>query len=413
MLEKIQTISTNLDKKRVYTGVGALIIALATGHVMQRTINAPDAPAAPAQVAAVAVAPGPVDPVAAPAAETQAVIAEAPEELTRSDESPATEDLMAPAPMVAAQTPSDDQTPMQDTVDADVLAGIPGAQEQDESIAAEVEDDLGAELIAMTTEDPELYVTDVTRASSDATSPLTLDAPGFDVAPAAVDTQIDTCAQSLDLSVEPGAMIGISYSAPCDAGGSVEFDHLGLMFTERLGPDGTLTMAIPAMSDTAVIVARSLGDDGVISQSVTVPNIAEFVRVALVWKGGTGLQLHALENGAYYGDPGHIWAEEPGLPSRADNNEGGFLTVLGSVADGYAADVYTYPASLAIAPDISIEAQVLETTCQTAIMGSYLTSVIGDAPTVVNVGMAVPGCDAVGEYLVLKNLAQNLTIAEN
>lgn len=41
---KIQSISTNLDKKRVYTAVGALVVALATGHVMQRTVSQPNAP---------------------------------------------------------------------------------------------------------------------------------------------------------------------------------------------------------------------------------------------------------------------------------------------------------------------------------------------------------------------------------
>ena len=37
MLKKISEFSTKLDKKRVYTAVGALVVALAAGHVMQRT----------------------------------------------------------------------------------------------------------------------------------------------------------------------------------------------------------------------------------------------------------------------------------------------------------------------------------------------------------------------------------------
>jgi hypothetical protein len=65
------------------------------------------------------------------------------------------------------------------------------------------------------------------------------------------------------------------------------------------------------------------------------------------------------------------------------------------------------------APAISIETQVSEDTCGTKISGHYLRSGAADGLTDVEVGMAVPDCDAIGEYLVLKNLPQELTIARN
>ena len=65
MLEKISEFSTKLDKKRVYTAVGALVVALAAGHVMQRTTAkgpelAPQQDAAATPTAAPASAPDPV-----------------------------------------------------------------------------------------------------------------------------------------------------------------------------------------------------------------------------------------------------------------------------------------------------------------------------------------------------------------
>jgi len=64
-------------------------------------------------------------------------------------------------------------------------------------------------------------------------------------------------------------------------------------------------------------------------------------------------------------------------------------------------------------PDVSIEAQVMENTCGTRIEGQILRSNPFGAPNIEDLAIAVPGCDAVGEYLVLKNLPQDLKLARN
>jgi hypothetical protein len=207
----------------------------------------------------------------------------------------------------------------------------------------------------------------------------------------------------------------LSLEAPCNSGETVQFDHAGLKFSEQLDTQGGLVVLVPAMTESANFSVTF--DDGRHKiVSATVPDLADFERLALVWQGGTGLQLHALENGAFYGDAGHVWAESPSLPANAVSGQGGFVSVLGGSASGYAADVYTFPLSLmreGASPEVSIEAQVAETTCGTEIEGTILHANPGSAPDVSDLAMSVPGCDAVGEYLVLKNLPQHLRIAAN
>ncbi len=53
----------------------------------------------------------------------------------------------------------------------------------------------------------------------------------------------------------------------------------------------------------------------------------------------------------------------------------------------------------------------MENTCGSEIEGKILRTNPGRAPTMQPLTMIVPGCDAVGEYLVLKNLPQDLKLA--
>jgi hypothetical protein len=280
----------------------------------------------------------------------------------------------------------------------------------------------GPEPDAWTAEDAaQIELADVSRSAVTEMLPRpALDTTEFDPTPANVITAPEEtdiadgdCAANLTLAPLPGALIYAELASPCDADAAVQFDHAGLKFTESLDEDGMLTIMVPAMTGDATVNALIEGRENAIQAGVKIEDMNDYDRIALVWQGGTGLQLHALENGAYYGEVGHVWAEEPGLPARATGGEGGFVTVLGSTTGGYAADVYTYPLSMPTAPAISIEAQVLESTCSNAIVGEYLRSVPDGEPTATQVGMIVPECDAVGEYLVLKNLPVDLTIARN
>ncbi|WP_292019361.1 hypothetical protein [Maritimibacter sp. UBA3975] len=407
-------------------------MALATGHVMQRTVSQPnvvfDMPSQQAAVTQAAVSPptAPVE-VAEAAPEPLPVPQNVPEieDVTKADIAPATDPIASipepvapepPAPNMVAEVaepavadPILDQAPQAD------VAPLPVKTADDEASFADLLPDE-----PRVAEPEDFRVAEVTRAAADDGLPMPdLGEPIFDVSPADVTPTpmapqtTDACDPALDASAMVGAMIYIDLKASCDAGAEVEFNHAGLRFTETLDEAGKLSVMLPAMQSDAKVEVVIEGHATPIAANVTITDMADFDRVALVWQGGTGLQLHAMENGATYGEAGHIWAEEPGFPTRASDGDGGFITVLGSTMGGYAADVYTYPVSMPAAPAVSIEAQVLETTCGGPILGEYLRSVSDGAPKVTQVGMIVPACDAVGEYLVLKNLPQDLTIARN
>ncbi|MBV7411029.1 hypothetical protein [Maritimibacter sp. DP1N21-5] len=379
MLAKISEISTKVDKKRVYTAAGALVVALAAGHVMQRTTGQPTvAVNAPMEQASAEVPPAPAVANITGFGATEAVVAPA----LVAEVNEVTPGILAEEAAVVAggSTETEAETPVE-------LAFVEPAPVADiEVMRADKMDALsGFEDEAVETLPPAMGETEVTPD--------------------------DTCDMAMTSVAVPGALVAVSLTAPCHAEATVEFSHDGLSFTEALDEDGALTVMIPALTSPAMINAQ-IGED-TLDSLATVPDLTQFDRVALVWQGGTGLQLHALEDGAAYGEPGHVWAEAPRAPETATQGEGGFLTLLGSVAGGYAADIYTYPASLMIAPSISIEAQVTEDTCGTMISGHYIRSTLTGTATEVDVGMVVPGCEAIGEYLVLKNLPEELTIARN
>ncbi len=390
----------HLDRKRLYTALTALAIAGAAGHFMQRNSDAPAPQIAAATVAVPAPAP------AAPAvqlAQADAPAAVAADIAPVTDDEPAALDLAQAEPVELPIVPevtrseidpllgmmlSDSDAPARSLV-MPALAEIP----------TDAADPLPVEPIQLAA------VTDADLATP---SPLAPSEP--DPVPLA-----DDCA--IDMSATPvaGALLSLSIKAPCNSGEDVEFAQGALQFSEQLDPDGSLDLLVPAISQTARISA-TFADGAAVEAEASVPDLADFERVALVWQGPTGLQLHALENGAGYDDPGHLWAEAPGSPDAAIQGEGGFVTILGSTATGFAADIYTYPVDRPATgsdPVISVEAQVMENTCGTQIAGSFLQVVPGEAPSVTDITMTEPGCDAVGEYLVLKNLPQDLKIARN
>jgi hypothetical protein len=74
------------------------------------------------------------------------------------------------------------------------------------------------------------------------------------------------------------------------------------------------------------------------------------------------------------------------------------------------AEVYTFPKSAEVPVQVVIEATVTEATCNRDLLGETLASVAGKV-SVTDLTVAMPGCDAVGDYLVLNNLLPEMNIA--
>lgn len=444
MLADLKQKAAGVDRKRVYTAAAALLIAGAAGHFMQRTANGPaggpemmsaSVPpvSAPEILAAPEAAPAPdlaaADPAPVPAAEAgpetetlaggepPAAVPAAPVPVPDAMTAEAAPELLPveaePEPVAAADMPLTPKPMPKPEITPEMLAETGTAST---AIYPAPKAGLVLEEVTRAASDPLLTITEPApdRAADTefaaATEPLDM-TTATDAAPA--EPEMAACAVDVQGSAKPGALLEISITAPCNAGETVGFEHAGLKFSEQLWPDGTLVVEVPAMTGSARLAVHFAdGTDEEIE--LTVPDFDAFDRMAVIWQGATGLQLHALENGAGYGDAGHVWADTPATPDAAINGTGGFISVLGSTTSGYAADVYTYPADLmrkGVEPEVSVEAQVMENTCGGRIEGWILRTNPGRAPNMEPLTMVVPGCDAVGEYLVLRDLPVELKLA--
>lgn len=252
-----------------------------------------------------------------------------------------------------------------------------------------------------------------TEATLPAAPPIAEAAPKLpETVPAPLPAEVtDACAVTLDLIPEANAMIGLTLLAPCHGNERVVLKHAGLAVSGLTTANGALFTGIPAMETDAQI--EVLFSDGARAQArIAVPEVADLRRFAVQWQADDAFQLHAFEDGAGYGDPGHVSGADPHRPAAGAPAKGGFLTLLGdsTTENPLLAEVYTFPVDATARPEVVIETAVTETTCGRELLGETLSSTAGTV-LVTDLTVAMPDCDGVGDYLVLKNLAPDLNIA--
>ncbi len=224
------------------------------------------------------------------------------------------------------------------------------------------------------------------------------------VAPATDSALARDCTPVLTASTEPGATVALTLRAPCDSGARVVLAHGGLTITQRVGANGRLTLAIPALDQAGQFEIR-FADGRSVSAVHPVPDLSTVRRFAVQWLGLDGFVLHGFENGADFGQPGDVSAAQPGPTAT-----GSSLVALGemSVDSPLMAQIYTFPAEgLA---EVVVEAPVTAANCAQEMLGQTISSMEGSA-TVVDLTLAMPDCSAVGDFLVLKNLAPDMKLA--
>ena len=222
---------------------------------------------------------------------------------------------------------------------------------------------------------------------------------------------VQNCPVSLDLLVEPSAMIGVTLLAPCHANERVVLLHAGLAVTGKTSSTGTVFASLPAFGSDAAVTVR-FADGKTVRANVAVPEAATLRRFGVQWLGDDAFQLNAFENGAGYGEIGHVSAADPQRPLAGQAQIGGFLSVLGDdrVQQPMLAEVYTYPAASNAVVRIVIEAAITKGTCAREILGETLADVGGDV-TITDLTLPMPDCSAIGDILVLKNIDPDLKIA--
>jgi hypothetical protein len=348
-------------KRKAARGIAVLAVALAAGHLVQNMSAAP----APKPVASAELTKTPVK-VETVAAGPETVLAEkAPAYVA-----PVQEDV---APVAAAPATLSGPSP------AAVVAPVT---------------EPGTTIAALGPADPA-----VTPPNAPAQTEGVLIAP------------VAACDTTLDLMTEANAMIGITLLAPCHPNQRVVLRHAGLAVTAQTTSTGALFTAIPALEADAT-VELSFADGTDASGTIAVPDVATLRRFGVQWQADDAFQVHAFENAAAYGAPGHVSAANPHRPAVGMQATGGFLSLLGDAAteNPLLAEVYTFPTDPAAKPEVVVEAAVTDKTCARELLAETLSS-SGGSVFVTDLTLAMPECDAVGDYLVLKNLFLDLNMA--
>jgi hypothetical protein len=215
--------------------------------------------------------------------------------------------------------------------------------------------------------------------------------------------------------VEPAALVDLSVYAPCHISTQMTVHHQGMMFSAVTDQDGAAQIMVPALTEQAVFIVE-FPDEASAIAVMDVPELAQFERAVLQWRGAAGLQLHALDFGADYGQDGHIWAASAGDMDRGISGEGGFVVRLGDeqLLEPLMAEIYTFPsATNARVGQVELNAEIEITTqnCGQEISAQSLQISQDGVTESLDLVMQIPTCDAVGDFLVLKNMFEDLTLA--
>lgn len=212
-----------------------------------------------------------------------------------------------------------------------------------------------------------------------------------------------------------GALVALAVSAPCNPAELMTVHHNGMMFTATTDASGALALDVPALSDPAVFILSFASGAGAVTQT-RVSSLDFYDRVALQWQGVAGLELHAREMGADYFAEGHIWRGAPGSVATAARGEGGFLVRLGDpeTPEARLAEVYSFPAGTAqIHGDValSVEAEITAANCGSEIDAQVHEKRAGGGLRVQDLLLAMPGCEAIGDFVVLDDLLRDIEVA--
>ncbi len=218
---------------------------------------------------------------------------------------------------------------------------------------------------------------------------------------------VANCDVSVSTTAKPMALVDVTIDAPCQADSRVTVHHAGLMFSDMLDANGSLTVVVPALSETAVFIVDPAQGAGAVA-SVHVPDFDTVERIAVQWQGTAGFELHAREFGAAYGDQGHVWQ---GAPSAGT----GMIHQLGDAGllAARQAEIYSFPKGQAAGQvDLTVETEVTALNCDRDVVAQSIEIRDGEMRTRELV-LNMPDCGSTGDFLVLNNLVENLKIARN
>lgn len=262
--------------------------------------------------------------------------------------------------------------------------------------------------VPLSDEDAALDLGGVTLISAqpDIQAPRPMPVPAFE---GEDDTAAADCAVTAIAAPAPMANVDLTITAPCFGNERVTVHHSGMMFTETTDDAGGLSVTVPALTERAVFIVAFASGKGAVA-TARVPDLATIDRIVLQWNGRSGFELHALEFGAGYGEPGHVWAG-----ARSDAAAGSVIRLgdAGTLSPQLA-EIYSFPAGDAPrsgSVTLSVEAEVTDDNCSRDIAAQALDLRAGLGLKTRDLVLSVPDCSAVGDFLVLNNLVDDLKIA--
>lgn len=211
------------------------------------------------------------------------------------------------------------------------------------------------------------------------------------------------------------ATIKLDVTAPCHASEHFTVHHQGMMFTAITDDTGFVALSVPALAETSVVIVDFDDGDGAVA-TVEVPDFADYDRAVLQWQGDEAVVLNAYEGRAEFGDDGHIYTENPGDMTRLEAGEGGYLVNLGnaSAPDALIAEVYTFPTGKLGANfivQLVAEAEITAENCGQELAAQSIQVFPSGETSALDLTITMPACDAVGDFLILQNMFEDLTLA--
>lgn len=227
-------------------------------------------------------------------------------------------------------------------------------------------------------------------------------------AEAAVD-----CSPQMFATPAPAAFAKLDLVAPCHANAGVTIHHQGMMFSVLTDQDGKLSVLAPALAEEAVFIAAFDSGDGAVA-TIEVPDLVGYERAVLQWQGETAFAINAFEDGALFGQEGHVSAVHSRDFAAIDAKQG-FLVPLGNpdAPQQLLAEVYTFPVGAKEDVVLSVDASITNSNCNREVTAQSIQISPGSEPEALDLVMIMPSCDSVGDYLVLKNMFKDLTLASN
>ncbi len=217
------------------------------------------------------------------------------------------------------------------------------------------------------------------------------------------------CRPVARITPREGGVMRLVLAAPCAAGRRVEIVHGGIALAELLDKTGRLTLDLPLLDPASAVAFRIEGGPTLaLPAKGTLP--ATIDRFAVSWKGKGQVELHALIDGADWGEAGHLWRGN----AAGGADRPGEVVALGdgSLDDPVRSQILTIRTD-ALGPDATgfghrvalvIEAQSGPALCGTDLVLTPVRIEKGQPSGEPPLMLAMPPCDDIAGSVLLKGV---------